>query len=77
MTQKLRDTDRPLGLQLNIRTQGFRGRVEMIFIEDSGQEDPVGGIELVTKPPPGKCSINIKKQRWRLEKGSLLEHDRW
>jgi hypothetical protein len=33
--------------------------VEVIFTEDSGNEDPVGGIEVVTKPPLGKCSINI------------------
>jgi hypothetical protein len=32
----------------------------MIFIEDSGMEDPAGGIEVVTRPPLGKCSINIR-----------------
>jgi hypothetical protein len=36
--------------------------VEMIFIEDSGMEDPAGGIEVVTKPTLGKCSINIPFQ---------------
>jgi hypothetical protein len=33
----------------------------MIFIEDSGMEDPAGGIEVVTKPPLGKCSINSSR----------------
>jgi hypothetical protein len=36
-------------------TQGIRGRVEM-FNEDV----PVGGYEVLSKPPLGKCSINIK-----------------
>jgi hypothetical protein len=45
------------GLQLDIGIQGIRGRVEMMFIEDSEEEDPAGGIEVVTKPPLGKCSI--------------------
>jgi hypothetical protein len=33
--------------------------VEIIFVEDSGMEGPPGGLEVVTKPQLGKCSINI------------------
>jgi hypothetical protein len=29
--------------------------VEVIF----GEDNPAGGYEVVTKPPLGKCSINI------------------
>jgi hypothetical protein len=34
---------------------GFRGWVEVIF----GEDNPVGGYEVLSKPPLGKCSINI------------------
>jgi hypothetical protein len=30
-----------------------------MFIEVSGREDPAGGYEVLSKPPLGKCSINI------------------
>jgi hypothetical protein len=30
------------------------------FIEASEKEDPAGGFEVVTTPPLGKCSINVK-----------------
>jgi hypothetical protein len=32
---------------------------EVMFIEVSGMEDPAGGYEVLSKPPLGKCSINI------------------
>jgi hypothetical protein len=32
---------------------------EVMFIEESGREDPAGGYEVLSKPPLGKCSINI------------------
>jgi hypothetical protein len=35
--------------------QGIRGTVEMMFSED----DPEGRYEVLSKPPLGKCSINI------------------
>jgi hypothetical protein len=31
-------------------------------------EDPAGGIEVVTKPPLGKCPINITESIW-LDRG--------
>jgi hypothetical protein len=53
-----------LFIYLFIYLFGIRGRVEMIFIEDSGMEDPAGGVEVVTKPPLGKCSINVDSRQF-------------
>jgi hypothetical protein len=35
---------------------GIRGRVEVIF----GEDNRAGGYEVLSKPPLGKCSINLQ-----------------
>jgi hypothetical protein len=56
--KKPRGTCRTRGTRLT-RQMGFRGRVEVMF----GEDDPAGGYGVLSKPPLGKCSINITLYR--------------